>query len=628
MHKFKIGEYVKVTFGNEEIVGEVILVSEETIDILMIDGGRMTDIPIAEAIFLPKSYMSPEQFQVYARYELPVEGDVAIGNIENLNELEITILDLKEAISNFLDKDEPYSEFIQNYFRHFMAKLNQQYNELDQSIELGSAHQTFGYVLNSLIGGSNLYIKEEMDDNECLVMMRDLEKYLDTYLTNLPLPFEERIFSVEEMEKYAVRACQPDALKSLSETDLDHYRLIINRLADMHNPVGLDIRAYAYYCGGTAFPQDFFKAAEDLKYIYDNFDNNDSYRAANALGYIYYYGRLNKGEPDYQQAYQYFSHAAFNGNFESIMKIGDMYHHGLIVKKSLQTCRQLTHFVYDQTLNNFARGEHNNEFADAALRMGTLALEQIEKDTNCFEAYYYLSQARYAIKLRMIEYPTFFGDEVVNQKIEEAYKKVIEYPNTFNTEYLYNSTFESIFAGNDLKRCPINVSVKYHFNKTTLTFKPSKIKDPDAVQPRIFLTIPEVNFVGMVDSFTLNVESSNNEGKDRHFSFDDVEDNTLYFDGVPFFIVHENEKLNFEASHPDKKSLECHRFAGVNALSNPQFIHNFLIDDMPECYKGYVFSIEIDGKDIDMVVRDIFELTDSQMVISPKLCQKLTTVLK
>ena len=627
MHKFKIGDYVKIDFGAEEVFGEVVLVSKDTLDILMIDGGRMTDIPMEEATFLPKAYMSPDQFKVYARYELPVQGDVAIGNIENLDELEITLADLREAIGNFLDHDEPFSEFIQSYFRHFMTKLNQQYNDLDQTIEIGGAHQTFGYVLNSLIGGANLYIRGEIKDDECLVMMRDLESYLDTYMTNQLLPFEERKFSMEDMEKYVMRACQPESLANLSESELNNYRTIINRLTDAHNPVGLDIRAYAYYCGGPAYKQDFFKATEDLKYIFENFDDEASCRAANALGYIYYYGRLNKGQPDYQQAYIYFSHAAFNGNFESIMKIGDMYHHGRVVKKSMHTCRQLTHFIYDQTFNNFVRGEHNNEFADAALRMGGLALEEINEGTNCFDANYYISQARYAIQLRMIEYPTFFGDKVVKDKIEEARNQIMKHPKYMDQDILYSSTFESIFAGNDLRLNPISLSIKHTFNKTSLTFKPTKSKNPEHPQPRIFVTIPEISFTGMVDKLTIDIIEQDTTGKDASFVFNDIEDNDLYFDGMPKFSA-EGKRFSFDATRCSKKANEKHTFAGVNALSNPQFIHNFLIDDMPECYVGYVFSITADGKEVDMVVRDIFQLSDYQMVISPKNCQKLTAVLK
>ena len=60
--------------------------------------------------------------------------------------------------------------------------------------------------------------------------------------------------------------------------------------------------SYIYYLGEAGIKQDFKKSEKYLLKYYKKTGNSD---IANTLGYIYYYGRVNAGKPQYDKAYKY-----------------------------------------------------------------------------------------------------------------------------------------------------------------------------------------------------------------------------------------------------------------------------------------------------------------------------------
>ena len=148
----------------------------------------------------------------------------------------------------------------------------------------------------------------------------------------------------------------------------------------------------------------------------------DDAEYANTLGYIYYYGRCNGGEPEYEKAFSQFSYAAANGLFEAIYKLGDLYSHGYGCRKSEETARNLYHMVYNETKKNFLQGYDAN-FADAALRLGKVFEYGIGTEANPAAAYCLYLEADYAAKIRA-EHSDFFGDHSVAKRTGQALARV------------------------------------------------------------------------------------------------------------------------------------------------------------------------------------------------------------
>ena len=148
----------------------------------------------------------------------------------------------------------------------------------------------------------------------------------------------------------------------------------------------------------------------------------DDAEYANTLGYIYYYGRCNGGEPEYEKAFPQFSYAAANGLFEAIYKLGDLYSHGYGCRKSEETARNLYHMVYNETRKKFLQG-YDASFADAALRLGKVFEYGIGIEANPAAAYCLYLEADYAAKIRA-EHSDFFGDHSVTKRTEQALERV------------------------------------------------------------------------------------------------------------------------------------------------------------------------------------------------------------
>ena len=78
----------------------------------------------------------------------------------------------------------------------------------------------------------------------------------------------------------------------------------------------LNISLYPVLSSENALPEQTYSTviktsmctnADGEDYWYGEYENGDTF-AANSLGYIYYYGRVNNGIPEYDKAYKYFCH--------------------------------------------------------------------------------------------------------------------------------------------------------------------------------------------------------------------------------------------------------------------------------------------------------------------------------
>ena len=163
----------------------------------------------------------------------------------------------------------------------------------------------------------------------------------------------------------------------------------------------LRIKGYASYGGSSLYPCDYAVAAECMEKLWR--EGSFGY-AANTLGYIYYYGRLGDGIPDYEKAFFYFSIGSTYGITESTYKLADMFLKGLYVKRNLPLAASIIERLYGEERYRFEQGEFDGKFADVAIRMGDLQLQNSDpllRDLMKLRAYRFYLQAEFALTLRM-----------------------------------------------------------------------------------------------------------------------------------------------------------------------------------------------------------------------------------
>lgn len=145
----------------------------------------------------------------------------------------------------------------------------------------------------------------------------------------------------------------------------------------------------------------------------------------NTLGYIFYYGRTNDFQPEYDKAFKYFSIGAEGGFYESIYKLGDMYLNGYYVEKDPEKAVKLYTQVYEAVEHQFREEEFEGVFADISLRLGSLYRKGIGCKQDDHKALFIYTMADYAIKERM-KYEEFFGNKKVADSITKELTELQE----------------------------------------------------------------------------------------------------------------------------------------------------------------------------------------------------------
>lgn len=209
---------------------------------------------------------------------------------------------------------------------------------------------------------------------------------------------------------------EEEDLKNASDEEKATFVRYVDELAVKDNELALRLRLYGKYSGNAVYHQDFYASRDDAERLFEL--TRDPY-IANTLGYIYYYGRCNNGQPEYEKAFRYFAYGAANGLYESIYKLSDMYRNGYGVWESEKTAFTLISMLYQNIRPKYERdAEDDSSFADIALRMGSMILHGIGTEQDPDAAMSFLLEADYAIRRRMENH--FYGDNVVAANIRKA----------------------------------------------------------------------------------------------------------------------------------------------------------------------------------------------------------------
>ena len=319
-------------------------------------------------------------------------------------------------------------------------------------------------------------------------------------------------------------------LEDASEDEKDLFRQFTDELCENGNLEAIRIKGYACYGGNSVYECDWEMAAECMEILWR--DGGFGY-AANTLGYIYYYGRLNDGIPDYEKAFFYYSIGQTFGIYESTYKIADMFFYGKYVKPNIPLARSIIEKLYGETRFRFEQGEFDGSFADVALRMGKLILAEnnskgadiFMKDINTFSAYRCFLQAEFALALRMQDGGAY-GDKKIMDDIRKQLKAsdnvhkhatasvTLNYPLpayeliTNHGYAIYNATLKFLKSGN----------IKITISRIS---KNAGEKD----EPLTLITYPEFSCCDLASSVTLTAKNAQidvyTDDKDDFF-FDNI----------------------------------------------------------------------------------------------------------
>lgn len=220
----------------------------------------------------------------------------------------------------------------------------------------------------------------------------------------------------ELIEKYA------ESQDSIPEDEREIFKAYVEEGCEKNWVEALDAKAYGCYGGNDIFECDWQASLDCLLKLIELTDNPFYY---NTIGYIYFYGRCNNGEPEYEKAFQYFAVGAAHGVYESMYKIADMFMSGKGCLKNPSAGAKIILSMYNDNKDIFCDDGIDGKFADVALRVAGLFEKGIGVDRSYEDAYRFYLEAKTAIDMRIETYD-FFGDRKVQRNINEGLERVRE----------------------------------------------------------------------------------------------------------------------------------------------------------------------------------------------------------
>ena len=323
--------------------------------------------------------------------------------------------DLLALLMNIKIKDINYAQFFKWFlsytltFNGFYGAIVQSKTELDRTL-----NKTDGDLLNFVFEEIRKGISEN-SDKSYLVEFSDIDGLINVVKTHIQNEKNgTSIYADKEKEEYIKLVEDKRMLKYLKDSEKQLYKQFVLDLIKKENQVALEVYANGCYGGNEVFECDWFKARDIYEKLYAKYGLAIY---ANALGYIYYYGRTNSGKALDDLAFKYFSIGAAAGLYQSAYKQADMFYNGRGVTENKKMAMDIYFSLYQDNKKLFEKGFFDCNFADIALRIATFFISHREPDYE--EAYYYLLQAQFAIDLRR-EHFDFYGDNDVANKINEA----------------------------------------------------------------------------------------------------------------------------------------------------------------------------------------------------------------
>ncbi len=471
------------------------------------------------------------------------------------------------------------------------------------------------------------YVYYELNDScedEYPIDLDELINEIQTWLTNKDKPAVERMLT-ERQKRMFLSCWEYRPLEHAESWVKVLFRRFTDELCEANDTQALVTKAYACYGDGNAiYEQDWFASRDCLEKLME-IDPKPQY--ANTLGYIYYYGRCNRNTPEYEKAFKCFSIGAAGGHPESLYKLADMFMHGYGVTKNEKTAANLIRESYEEELEKFCDGDFSSSFADAAFRMGTIFCKGIGCWRNKDEAYYYLLQARFAIRKRM-QHGKYYGDLKVAANIEEAIKEVLPKTNCpVPKKQVSYETMSKLLQNGFWKRHHMQMIIKKIHDGLRILFRIVPFEN-EAYKPKLFVTVPPAAFSGLVTHLHVTVmnirtfmtynklapkdyshlSSDNDSSKDTDteiINFDCVEGNDFFFYGKKVATIDADYVLYLSLIEGKK-----YRFASVRFPGGQKDYHYLCDIDLKSGDQALVMTGQ--GEKC-VTVTEVLEMTESEM---------------
>ena len=539
----KQGDWVKIEYGDHAgCYGKVAAVNRNgSYKILpysrVNQPGPMADIDRACLSELKPYMVSRDELKEIGRAEKTYR-DYALSvfpifNIRAEKNYRLRPADIAAAIKNINNGDDPLNGFkewfwlIQNVFYEDL-EIKDRYNEELFSDSPLTEDELFSTVFSLT---ENLYWKLEErfvsreDSERFVIRFEDSQPWNDEYLFGRDLEFTAykavcediisrvRIFEYNRFlprEKWEYSPSQKRHIINSYETDEElknadpkakaQYRKFVLDLCGQDDVQAMKILAWGYYNGDSIYRQSFLQARKYLNMLY--LKSGDPF-AANALGYIYYYGSASKGVPDYEKAFHYFSYGALAGIDESIYKCGDMLIEGLGTVRNIDMGMNLIVDGYKDTMFRFSDGEYDNRFAEYAFRMGNICRKNLIFGMNVRDAYKFYLEAEFAV-LKRSEKGEMPRDTLLLNKIRDAKKELFKEYHPDPDRNQIKADFPIYISHIFEDRFPIKITIGRSKGKYYLKMGRFRLIPGD--EPKILVTFPELSYVDLVSELKFGLE--------------------------------------------------------------------------------------------------------------------------
>ena len=403
----------------------------------------------------------------------------------------------------------------------------------------------------------------------------DLDGYierLEAIIHNRSVPLLERRYTDREKKSFILHWNCNDC-DEVSNASPEVQQLFVRFVEDLIKKDDTSaLRAKAYGCyEGVLFEQNWTESRDCLLKLMEL--SYEPSRYANSLGYIYYYGRCNGGQPQYDEAFRYFSLAAFAGVYEARYKIADMFRSGLGVQKNEYVARRILEVLYDENYDLFLKSNFWCKLADVALRLGLLC----DSDDYKRGALVYLMQADFAIRRRMESFDCC-GDKEVFDSIQTALSEVKKKYDFKPVKSIAQSTLSYLDSKSLPKKRFGELRIKRLKNNAfSLTVSLHK-KGNEPYAPKMFVTIPELEMCEMTEKLVIRAKDVGEYfyPDEKVVLFDGVGLNSFFFDGktVAYFDTECFEVRSLANAKNEKK----HRFVSVR-FSPVCGLYDYLCND-------------------------------------------------
>lgn len=363
--------------------------------------------------------------------------------------------------------------------------------------------------------------RHELEESAYFAVCNDIIERIDSYNFCKGKPQGAWVYSPSQM-RHVVAAYEKDEdLKKATVESRALFKDFVKKLYRLGDPQALRILAWSHYEGNICYRQNWNKSK---KYLLELFEKTGEPAAANSLGYIYYYGRTNNGEPQYEEAFKYFSYAALDGIDESIYMVADMLIYGQGVRKNVDMGMEMLVNGYRQTTEDMCRSNFESRFAEYAMRMGAACRNGLIYGLGNRDAYRFYLESKFALgKRRPFKY---FGDDEITAEVDRILEKMrkelnIDYDRSeLKADYpiFINQMYEDRF--------PVKVSItkkrsgkdiflklsRFRFSDVFSTFKvfgelPEGVRDKEDETSKILVTYPELSYCNVVSEIEFRLEN-------------------------------------------------------------------------------------------------------------------------